>query len=63
MIHLVNLFSNAYLKMLFTILIMTEESKYRSDMRKEHFKKGLVMTKKNDKDFENSSNCRTCDNV
>ena len=30
---------------------------------KKHFKKELVMTKEDDKDFENSTKCWICDNV
>ena len=32
---------------------MTEESKYCSDVMKKHFNKELVMTKEDNKDFEN----------
>ena len=34
---------------------MIEESKYRSDAMKKHFNKELVMTKKDNEDFENST--------
>ena len=34
-----------------------KESKKSSDVMKKHFNKELVMTKENDKDFENSSKC------
>ena len=34
---------------------MIEESKYCSDAMKKHFKKELVMTKKDNEDFENST--------
>ena len=34
-----------------------EESKYCSDVMKKHFNKELVMTKKNNEDFENSTKC------
>ena len=34
---------------------MIEESKYCSDVMKEHFNKEIVMTKKDDEDFENST--------
>ena len=30
---------------------------------KKHFNKKLVMTKKDDEDFENSTNCQICDNI
>ena len=36
---------------------MTEESKYYSDMMKKHFNKKLVMTKKDNEDFENLTKC------
>ena len=34
---------------------MMEESKYCSDVMKEHFNKEIVMTKKDDEGFENST--------
>ena len=34
---------------------MLEESRYCSDLMRKHFKKELVMTKKDDDDFENST--------
>ena len=36
---------------------MIAESKCVSDVMKKHFTKKLVMTKKNDKGFENSAKC------
>ena len=39
-----------------------EESKYCSDMTKNHFNKKLVMTKKDNEDFENSTKCWIFDN-
>ena len=36
---------------------MVEESKYCSDVMKKHLNKELVMTKKDNKDFKNSSKC------
>ena len=36
---------------------MIEESKYCSDVIKKHFNKELVMTKKDNEDFENSTKC------
>ena len=36
---------------------MIEESKYCNDVMKKHFKKELVMTKKDNEDFENSNKC------
>ena len=40
---------------------MTKESKYCSHVMKKHFNKELVMTKKDNKDFENSTKCCICD--
>ena len=42
---------------------MVEESKYCSVVMKKHFNKKHVMTKEDDKDFENSAKCWTCDNA
>ena len=36
---------------------MVKESKYCSDVMKKHFSKGLVMTKKDNEDFKNSTKC------
>ena len=36
---------------------MIKESKYCSDVMKEHFNKELVMTKEDDENFENSTKC------
>ena len=41
---------------------MIEESKYFSDMIKKHFNKKLLMIRKDDEDFKNSSKCWICDN-
>ena len=41
---------------------MIKESKYCSDVMKKHFNKELVMTKKDNEDFENSTKCWICDN-
>ena len=41
---------------------MIEESKYCSDVMKKHFNKELVMTKDDNKHFENSTKCWICDN-
>ena len=41
---------------------MIEESKYCTDMMKKHFNKKLMMTKKDDEDFENSNKCWICNN-
>ena len=40
---------------------LIEESKYCNDVMKKHFNKKLVMAKKNNEDFENSSKCWICD--
>ena len=42
---------------------MMEESKYCSDVMKIHFNKELVMTKKNNEGFENSTKSLICDNA
>ena len=42
---------------------MVEESKYCSVVMKKHFNKKHVMTKEDDKDFENSAKCWICDNA
>ena len=42
---------------------MIEEGKYYSDVAKKHFNKELVMTKKDNVDFKNSTKCWICDNV
>ena len=36
---------------------MVEESKYCSDLIKKHFNKKLAMTKEDDENFENSTEC------
>ena len=41
---------------------MIEESKYCSDLMKKHFNKELLMTKKDNEDFENLNECWICDN-
>ena len=41
---------------------MIKESKYCSDVMKKHFNKELVMTKKNNGDFQNSPRCWMCEN-
>ena len=41
---------------------MIKESKYCSDVMKKHFNKELVMTKKDNEDFENSTKSWVCDN-
>ena len=40
---------------------MDEKSKYCSELMKKHFNKKIVMTKEDDEDFENSTNCWICD--
>ena len=52
MTNLVSLLSNAVYNF---ISSMIEESKTCSDEMKKHFNKELVMNKKDNKDFENSS--------
>ena len=42
---------------------MVEESQHCSDVMKKHFNKELVMTKKDNNDFENSMKCWICDNA
>ena len=41
---------------------MIKESKYSSDVMKKHFNKELVMTKKDNEDFENSTKCSIYEN-
>ena len=41
---------------------MIKESEYCNDLMKRHFNKELVMTKKDDEYFENSTKCCICDN-
>ena len=41
---------------------MVKESKYCSEVIKNLFNKELVMTKKGNEDFENSTKCWICDN-
>ena len=41
---------------------MIEERKSCSDVIKKHFNNELVMTKKDNEDFENSTKCWICDN-
>ena len=41
---------------------MIEESKYCSYVKKKHFNKELVMTKKDNEDFGNSTKYQICDN-
>ena len=42
---------------------MHEESKYYSDEMNKHFRKELVMTKKDDEDFGNATKCWIYDNI
>ena len=42
---------------------MIKENKYCSDVMKKHFNKELMMTKRDDEDFENSIKCWICDNI
>ena len=41
---------------------MIGESKYCSEVMKEHFNKELVMNKEDNEDFKNSTKCWICDN-
>ena len=41
---------------------MIKETKYCSDVMNKQFNKQLVMTKKDNEDFENSTKCLICDN-
>ena len=41
---------------------MIKESKYCSDVFKNHFNKELVLTKEVNEDFQNSTKYRICDN-
>ena len=41
---------------------MIEESKYCNNVMKKHFNKELVIAKKDNEDFENSTKCWICDN-
>ena len=40
-----------------------EESKYYTDIMKKHFNKELVMTRKDNEDFANSTKCWICSHV
>ena len=42
---------------------MLGKSKYYRDVMEKHFKKELVMTKKDNEHFENSTKCQICDNA
>ena len=42
---------------------MIKENKYCTEIMKKHFNKKLIMTKKDDEDFENSTKCWICNNV
>ena len=42
---------------------MTHKSKYCSNIIKNHFNQKLVMSRKDDEDFENSTKCCIWDNV
>ena len=42
---------------------MINESKNCTDMLNRHFNEELVMTRRNDEDFENSTKCWICDNA
>ena len=42
---------------------MIEENKYCSEVIKKHFNKELVMTKRDNEDVKNPTNCWICDNT
>ena len=42
---------------------MIKENKYCSEMMERHFSKKLVMTRKDNEYFKNSSRCRICENT
>ena len=44
------------------IINMIEESKYYSDVMKNHFNKEFVMTKEDNQNFKNCTKCWICDN-
>ena len=64
MLNLVRFLNHTKAKMLFASFIsnMIEESKYCSDVIKKRFNKELVMTKRNNEYFENSTKRWFCDN-
>ena len=65
MINLVSLLNHTYTKMLFTILLAVWSKKVSIAVmwrKKKHFSKELVMTKKNNEDFANSTKCWNCQN-
>ena len=64
MMILVSLLSHTLVKMLFDNFIssMIEGSKYCRDPMKKKFNKELMMTKKGNEDFENSTKYWICDN-
>ena len=64
MISLVRLFKHAYERILFkNVNVRTnEERKYCIEGIKIHFNKELVMTKKDNEGFKNSTKCWICDN-
>ena len=59
MISLVNLLSLSQIKVFLYDLTnsMIEGNKHCTDIMKKHFNKEFVMTKEDDKDFENSTKC------
>ena len=64
MISLVSLLRHIEVKILFTTLFnsMIEESKYCSEVMKKQFNKELLMTKKDNENFKNSTKRWICDN-
>ena len=59
MINLVNFLNHSVYDF---ISSMIEESKYCSDVMEKHFNKDLLVTEKDDGDFQNSSKCWICAN-
>ena len=54
------------MKMLFTIFLIVNDQQKQIlfiDIMKKHFRKELAMTKKDEKNFENSTKCYICVNV
>ena len=48
--------------MLFTVLLVGWERKWKKWCDEKHFTKGLVMTKEDNKNFKSSTKCWICDN-
>ena len=61
MISLISLLNHNYVKVPFRILLMVWLKKASIYIMKKYFNKELLMTKKDDDNFENSSKCWVCD--